>query len=111
MTRAERAGAVFLALADPTRREVLGLVGERGPLSATELAAELPVSRQAVAKHLDALNAAGLVAAAREGRAVRFSVAPEALDDAVSWMVAVGDRWDRRLVALHARAEARARQK
>ena len=103
----DRAGAVFAALADPTRREVLALVGARGPLSATELAAGLPVSRQAVAKHLDALRSAGLVAAQREGRAVRFGLTAGPLDDAAAWMADVGRRWDRRLDALRRRAEQR----
>ena len=55
-----RAAAVFEALADPTRRAVLRDVAEQGPRTATELAAELPVSRQAVAKHLTVLHEAGL---------------------------------------------------
>ena len=100
----DRAGAVFAALADPTRRQVLSIVGARGPVSATELAADLPVSRQAIVKHLDALRGAGLVDAARAGRAVHFALTPAALDDAASWMAAVGQRWDARLDALRERA-------
>jgi DNA-binding transcriptional ArsR family regulator len=92
--------AVFAALADPTRRTVLHDLAEGGPMSATQLAARFPVSRQAVVKHLSALSGAGLVTAAREGREVRYQVAPGSLDDAVSWLVTVGQRWDRRLAAL-----------
>jgi DNA-binding transcriptional ArsR family regulator len=71
----QAAGAVFESLADPTRRSVLRAVAEDGPLTATELASRLPVTRQAVAKHLDVLRTAGLVTSAREGRDVRFSFA------------------------------------
>lgn len=102
----EHAGIVFDALADPTRRAVLRSVAEDGPLSATELAARLPVTRQAVAKHLDTLRAAGLVTSERDGRDVRFSFAPEPLDDAVAWIAAVGARWDRRLADLGRRVRA-----
>jgi DNA-binding transcriptional ArsR family regulator len=96
---------VFEALGDPTRREVLRAVAEEGPLTATELAARLPVTRQAVAKHLEVLRAAGLVSRARTGRDVRFSFHAEPLGEAVEWISAVGARWDRRLAALQHRVE------
>ena len=99
------AGAVFESLADPTRRTVLRAVAEDGPLTATELAARLPVSRQAVAKHLDVLRSAGLVTSARDGRDVRFSFDARPLDDAMGWIAAVGARWDRRLAALRDRLD------
>src|SRR5579863_2113726 len=67
----EAPDAVFAALADPTRRRVLRLVAERGPLSATVLERELPVTRQAIVKHLAVLNRAGLVSARRAGQEVR----------------------------------------
>ncbi|HSS11677.1 MAG TPA: metalloregulator ArsR/SmtB family transcription factor [Acidimicrobiales bacterium] len=92
--------AVFAALADPTRRTVLDQLAEEGPLSATQLAARFPVSRQAVVKHLSALTDAGLVTSARAGREVRFQVTPNGLDEAVGWLVTVGSRWDERLTAL-----------
>jgi DNA-binding transcriptional ArsR family regulator len=92
--------AVFSALADPTRRAVLQAVADAGPASATALAARFPVTRQAVAKHLAALEEAGLVRPERAGREVRWSVNPEPLGGAADWMAAIGDRWDRRLAAL-----------
>jgi DNA-binding transcriptional ArsR family regulator len=95
---------IFAALADPTRRTVLTMVGDRGPLTATELAAELPVSRQAVMKHLDALRVAGLVDSTKAGRDVRYVLRAEALDDAARWIDQVGRTWDRRLAALQRRA-------
>jgi DNA-binding transcriptional ArsR family regulator len=92
--------AVFDALADPTRRRVLSLVAEQGESTASALARELPVSRQAVQKHLANLSAAGLVASRRRGREVRYSLTPAPMSDAVSWMAAVGGQWDSRLAAL-----------
>ena len=102
-------GAVFEALADPTRREVLTLVGRHGPVTATELAEQLPVTRQAVAKHLDALRTAGLVDRAKNGRDVRYGLTPGGLAGASRWMDDVGAAWDRRLAALAKRAESRPR--
>jgi DNA-binding transcriptional ArsR family regulator len=102
-------GRVFEALADPTRREVLALVGRQGPMTATELAAHLPVSRQAVAKHLDALRTAGLVQRDKEGRDVRYVLEPGGLDHATAWMEDVGAAWDRRLATLQRRVGARSR--
>jgi len=100
-------GAVFEALADPTRREVLTLVGRHGPVTATELATQLPVSRQAVAKHLDALRTAGLVESDKHGRDVRYGLRPDGLEHAGAWIDAVGASWDRRLGALAKRAASR----
>jgi DNA-binding transcriptional ArsR family regulator len=96
---------VFTSLADPMRRAVLQAVADHGPLTATELAARLPVTRQAVAKHLDVLRAAGLVTSAREGRDVRYSFDGRPLADAVDWIASVGARWDRRLADLRRRVE------
>ncbi|MBO0732608.1 MAG: winged helix-turn-helix transcriptional regulator, partial [Acidimicrobiaceae bacterium] len=67
---------VWAALADPTRRRLLDELSRHGPLSATELAPHYPVSRQAVVKHLAALSGAGLLAAERHGRDVRYRVVP-----------------------------------
>ncbi len=100
-------GLIFDALADATRRDVLRAVAEDGPLTATELAGRLPVTRQAVAKHLGTLEAAGLVASERVGRDVRFTFDPGPLDDAVAWIAAVGERWDRRLATLSKRVARR----
>lgn len=93
-------GPVFLALADPHRRYVVETLAERGDATATELAAELPVTRQAVAKHLVALRDAGLVEATRAGREMRYRLTPRPLDDAASWIERVGAQWDARLAAL-----------
>jgi DNA-binding transcriptional ArsR family regulator len=95
------AGAVFDALADPMRRRLLSQIAAR-PSTATELAAELPISRQAVAKHLSSLSGAGLLDRERAGRDVRYRVTPERLSDAMEWMVTVGGHWDERLDRLAA---------
>jgi DNA-binding transcriptional ArsR family regulator len=93
-------GRVFDALADANRRYVLEALAERETATATELAAELPVTRQAVAKHLAALNEAGLVESRREGRETRYELTPAPLGAAMDWMVSVGADWDARLAAL-----------
>ena len=96
----DRAGAVFGALSDPTRRALLAAIAQERAVTATELASELPISRQAVLKHLNALASAGLLDRERSGREVRYRVTPEPLSDAVGWMADVGSQWDERLAAL-----------
>jgi DNA-binding transcriptional ArsR family regulator len=91
---------VFAALGDAGRRSLVETVATRGTATATELAADLPVTRQAVAKQLSALADAGLLRATRAGRETRYEVTPEPLQDAVEWMVWVGAAWDERLAAL-----------
>ena len=94
------AGAVFAALSDPTRRSLLALLGARGEASATDLSRELPVTRQAVQKHLGTLSEAGLVAARRSGREVLYRPTPGPMSEAMAWMAEVGAQWDERLAAL-----------
>jgi DNA-binding transcriptional ArsR family regulator len=95
-----RVDRVFDALGDPGRRSLVEAVAARGDATATELAADLPVTRQAVAKQLTALADAGLLRATRSGRETRYEVTPEPLEDAVAWMVEVGSAWDDRLAKL-----------
>jgi DNA-binding transcriptional ArsR family regulator len=96
----DRIGAVFVALADPTRRSVVRTLARQPALTASRLAGDLPMSRQAVTKHLAALDRAGLVQARREGRELRYSLTPGPLADAMEWMADVGGRWDERLARL-----------
>ncbi len=91
---------MFGALSDPTRRALLRTIAVQPEATATELAAGLPISRQAVLKHLAALADAGLVDRERAGREVRYRITPQPLSDAVSWMADVGAQWDKRLAAL-----------
>jgi DNA-binding transcriptional ArsR family regulator len=93
------AGAVFQALSDPVRRRLLSQIASQ-PATATELAGELPISRQAVTKHLSSLSSVGLLARERSGRDVRYRLTPEPLSEAVRWMTDVGGRWDERLARL-----------
>jgi DNA-binding transcriptional ArsR family regulator len=81
-------GQVFGALADPSRRQVIGYLSERGTATATELTGELPMTRQAVAKHLATLADAGLVESERQGRETRYR------------LTQTGEEWDDRLGAL-----------
>jgi len=97
-------GAVFSALADPTRREVVRSLAAQPGLTASYLAGELPMTRQAVSKHLHALSGAGLVQAHREGRETRYTLTPVPLAEAIEWMTAVGAQWDERLARLAHRA-------
>jgi DNA-binding transcriptional ArsR family regulator len=99
----EPSDAVFAALADPTRRSILRAVAERGPVTATALSDELPISRQAVAKHLGLLRDAGLVVADRAGRETRFVAVGAPLADLAAWAEQAGRRWDDRLVRLRER--------
>ena len=96
---------VFAALADPTRRWLLGLLAGAGELTATALADRLPISRQAIVKHLAVLDAAGLVRGRRIGREVRYAVRPESLESTARWMAALASDWDRRLAAIKRIAE------
>jgi DNA-binding transcriptional ArsR family regulator len=96
---------VFSALSDPTRREVMERISKAGDMSPTEVAGELPVTRQAVTKHLDVLMQAGLVTQVKRGRETRYSLTPEPINEALTWMTEVGAAWDARLERLRALLE------
>ena len=100
------ADQVFAALADPTRRQLLELLGGQAAASATALAGQLPVSRQAVVKHLAVLQQSDLVTRRRDGREVVFTVHPERLVATASWMTSVAASWQERLQLLKRAAEA-----
>lgn len=97
--------AIFAALGDPTRWQVLGLLAEQGEGTATTLASRLPVSRPAVIKHLVVLDRAGLVTRQRSGREVRYRVEPATLDATARAIAALAAVWDTRLATLKALAE------
>jgi DNA-binding transcriptional ArsR family regulator len=88
-------GQVFSALADGSRRHVLGYLAEHGTATATELTGQLPMTRQAVAKHLATLSDAGLVEAERAGRETRYR------------LTEAGEEWDDRLDALRQHLQRR----
>lgn len=98
--------AVFAALGDPTRRTILEQLGLGEDVTASGLADRLPVSRQAIAKHLGILERAGLVVAQRDGRDVRYAVEGRRLEEASRWMTERATVWDRRLAAIKRLAES-----
>ena len=97
--------AVLAALADPMRRRVLDALATHGESTATVLAAELPVTRQAVVQHLAVLERVALVASQRVGRERRYTVRPEALTATARYLMLVAARWDTRLAAIRRLAE------
>ncbi|CAA9472241.1 MAG: Transcriptional regulator, ArsR family [uncultured Solirubrobacteraceae bacterium] len=105
-------GPVFAALADPTRRWMVEALLRDGTTTVPALAADLPISRQAVAKHLAALDGAGIVERApKAGREVRYRLRGGALGPAATWMAEAEAAWDGRLERLkgaveHGRATA-----
>lgn len=98
----------FAALADPTRWAILTRLGRQGAASATALAEELPVSRQAVAKHLAVLRATGLVAvtAAAPSREVRHRVVGARLSEVGRDLEQIGAEWEQQLARIKELAEA-----
>ncbi|HEX7291143.1 MAG TPA: metalloregulator ArsR/SmtB family transcription factor [Conexibacter sp.] len=104
-TAAEPEPAVFAALADPTRWQLLRMLAQQGERTATALAAQLPVTRPAVIKHLTVLDRAGLVTRRRAGREVLYRAEPGRLDATARAMAELAVGWDRRLAALKALAE------
>jgi DNA-binding transcriptional ArsR family regulator len=90
---------VFSALADPTRRQLVSWIAAR-PATATELARRLPITRQAVVKHLDVLDEARLVVRERSGREIRYSLEAARLAVAREWLTTVSARWESRLERL-----------
>ena len=77
-------------------------------MTASGLAEQLPITRQAIAKHLSALHGADLVTATRVGRETRYELRPQPLDAAAQWIQTVGEEWDDRLDALRRSVEKRA---
>jgi DNA-binding transcriptional ArsR family regulator len=104
--RAGEVDELWAAVADPTRRRLLDVLLAHGEATATTLAGELPVTRQAVAKHLIVLDRVGLIAGRRQGREVLYAVRPERLDDATRSIARLAARWDQRLAAIKRLAEA-----
>jgi DNA-binding transcriptional ArsR family regulator len=96
---------VFSALSDPTRRAVIRCLSDGGPTTLGSLADALPVTRQAVAKHLALLEEAGLVSASADGRRRTYRLTPGPMSEAMGWMVDVGADWDGRLEALKRHVE------
>ena len=97
---------LWSAIGDPTRRRILDLLLVDGDGTATTLSEQLPVSRQAVAKHLGVLDRVGLVRATPAGREKRYRVDDAQLARAVAQLSSVGSAWDARLQRIKHIAEA-----
>ncbi len=95
-----RDDAIFRALADGRRRDILRAVAAQGDVTATELANGMPVSRQAVSKHLSLLADVGLISPRHVGRETRWHFDPTPLDLATAWITQVSQVWDSRLARL-----------
>ena len=105
------AEAVFAALAEPTRRSILSSLAARGPATATDLAGLLPISRQAITKHLELLAASGLVLAEPgERRRIRYRVNAAPMTVAQSYLAALAQDWDSKLARLQRALDAPAPQ-
>ena len=91
---------VFEAVSDGTRRQILAQLRDRGPATLSELAEPLPMSRQAVTKHLDSLSSAGLVTVRREGRTRVHELELGPLRELEDWLAPYAAEWDDRLARL-----------
>jgi DNA-binding transcriptional ArsR family regulator len=100
-----QAVTTFEALADPTRRTLLDRLRHGGPMSLTQLAEKLPMTRQAVTKHLDALRGAGLVTITRSGRERLHALNAAPLREIDDWLAPYAAAWDDRLLRLQAHLE------
>jgi DNA-binding transcriptional ArsR family regulator len=109
--RGDHVDELWAAVADPTRRRLLSGLLARGEATATTLAAELPVTRQAVTKQLAVLDRVGLVEGRRAGREVRYSVRPEQLGAATRSLAQVAEEWDQRLASIKRIAESAAHER
>jgi DNA-binding transcriptional ArsR family regulator len=102
------ADALVVAVTEPTRRQMLDLLLERGESTATALADSLPITRQAVSKQLAVLTRVGLVAGEKRGREMRYRLNVERLDRATRSLNELAATWDQRLARIKQIAEASA---
>ena len=105
VARIVRAAPVFAALGDETRLEIVARLSAGGPQSIVRLTEQARVSRQAVTKHLVALEAAGLVRSRRDGRERVWEIQPKRLADARSYLDRISDQWDEAIERLRAAVE------
>jgi len=84
----------FRALGDPTRQQIVDWLASGRSITATEVATRLPISRQAVARHLTTLAEGGLIAGSRHGREFRYSLNTDQMEVAARWLQRRSDSWD-----------------
>lgn len=92
--------AVFLALADPTRRALIARLSQLEAETASSLARRFPITRQAISKHFAVLEEAGLVTSRQVGRERRYVLNPQPLQQANAWIESISNQWDQRLQRL-----------
>jgi len=97
---------LLIAVADPVRRTIIDVVLDRGEASVSTLSHSVPVTRQAVSKHLAVLERVGLVTPHRQGREVRYSVRTERVEEAARGMLQLANAWDGRLRRIKRIAES-----
>jgi DNA-binding transcriptional ArsR family regulator len=100
--------ALVAAVTEPTRRQMLDLMLDRGESTATRLADSLPITRQAVSKHLAVFTRVGLVNSEKSGREMRYRLNIERLDEALRSLGELAAAWDRRLMRIKQIAETAA---
>lgn len=98
--REQAVAEVFFALGDRTRLSVVQKLGTGGARSATALSEGAEVSRQAIVKHLQVLEGAGLVTHEKQGREVLYALRPRRLQEASAFLDGVSSRWDRAIERL-----------
>jgi DNA-binding transcriptional ArsR family regulator len=96
---------VFAALSDPTRQQLIEWLSVEPVGTATGFAARLPISRQAISRHLSELEEAGLVTSSKVGRETRYSLETAAMQEAVDWLTTRARRWDNALERLQRHVE------
>ena len=101
---------VFAALADPVRRSLIQNLAAHSPRTATQLAAEYPISRQGIRKHLTVLQDAGLVSVEQAGRDKCYSLTPAPFGELEEWLAEIEILWDQRLLRLKNLLEAESTQ-
>ena len=106
----ERLGQTFAALVDPTRRAILARLEREDSASVSELARPFAIKLPAVMKHLDVLDAAGLITRSKVGRTVTVRLSPEPMREAMEWLRRYERFWSGRLDRLASYAEAQEAQ-
>ncbi len=91
---------MFAALSDPIRRQIVDWLVDGGSGTSTEFAARVPISRQAVSRHLGELKRAGVVVSTKNGREVRYSLTTESMTEAMNWISQRTTMWDSALKRL-----------
>ena len=105
LRRPEAAAPVFAALGDPIRLTLVRTLADGQVRSLGELAEGLPVTRQAVAKHLRVLEGAGLVSSVRAGRETRFAFRPDRVGEMRAYLGEIGGQWEDALLRLKGHLE------